>query len=454
MARNRPTPRRLWDNLGTALLAVVLSLVVWVNATYQNDRPREDIFPEAVPIQVQNVPSDLVVVNDPDEYVRVKIKAFESSWARLTANSFQATVDLQGLGEGLHTVPVEVTCNTDRTVSIISSQPEKLNVRLDHLRTETMDITVQMENRDDLPLGYAVGVPVVEPSTVTVEGAGSAVDRVAAVAAPVSLAGQRTALERTVDLFAVDEDGRRVNDVRLNPQTVTVQVNIEKKLNYREVAVRARTTGHPARGYFVSSVEVEPSTVTVVGPPTAIAEMSGLISTRDAVDVSGATRMLAERLELELPEGVSVLAEGERDPQTVLVTVGIDAVVGGTTVELPLQTRKLGDGLTAKLSVSSVDVILTGPAVLLDNLEIELLNAYVDLSGLGVGTHQVKTLVDIMVAKNPVLADIAVTSVSPAYVEADIQVAPTPTPEPTVTPDAAAETTPTPTSRSGSSTRS
>jgi YbbR domain-containing protein len=440
--------------LGTALLAVVLSLVVWVNATYQNDRPREDIFPEAVPIQVQNVPSDLVVVNDPDEYVRVKIKAFESSWARLTANSFQATVDLQGLGEGLHTVPVEVTCNTDRTVSIISSQPEKLNVRLDHLRTETMDITVQMENRDDLPLGYAVGVPVVEPSTVTVEGAGSAVDRVAAVAAPVSLAGQRTALERTVDLFAVDEDGRRVNDVRLNPQTVTVQVNIEKKLNYREVAVRARTTGHPARGYFVSSVEVEPSTVTVVGPPTAIAEMSGLISTRDAVDVSGATRMLAERLELELPEGVSVLAEGERDPQTVLVTVGIDAVVGGTTVELPLQTRKLGDGLTAKLSVSSVDVILTGPAVLLDNLEIELLNAYVDLSGLGVGTHQVKTLVDIMVAKNPVLADIAVTSVSPAYVEADIQVAPTPTPEPTATPDAAAETTPTPTSRSGSSTRS
>lgn len=444
MAKNRPTPRRLWDNLGTALLALVLSLVVWVNATYQNDRPREGFFPESVPIQIQNVSPDLVVVNDPDEFVRVKIKAFESSWSRLTANSFQATVDLQGLGEGLHTVPIEIVCTTDRTVSIISSQPEKLNVRLDRQRTETLDVTVEMQNRDDLPLGYAIGVPEVEPKTVTVEGASEAVDRIAAVAAPVSLAGQRSPLERTVDVYALDENGRRVNGVRLDPQAVTVRLNIEKRLNYREVAVRARTTGHPARGYFVSSVEVEPSTVTVVGPPTAIAEMSGLISTKDAVDVSGATRMLAERLELELPEGVSVYTEGENDPQTVLITVGIDAVVGGTTVEIPLQARKLGDGLTAKLSVSTVDVILTGPSVLLDNLEIELLDAYVDLSGLGVGTHQVKTLVDILVAKDPMLADIAVTSVSPAYVEADIQQAPTPTPEPTTTLEPTADATPTP----------
>ena len=453
MVKRTPRQRRIWDNVGTALLALVLSLVVWVNATYQNDRPREGYLPESVPIQVQNVAPDLVVVNDPDEFVRVKIKAFESSWSRLTTNSFQAIVDLEGLGEGLHTVPVEVTCNTDRTVSIISSQPEKLNVRLDYLRTETMDIAVQLENPDDLPLGYAAGVPEVEPSSVTVEGAEAAVDRVAAVVAPISLAGQRSPLDRTVDLYAIDGDGRRVNGVRLNPQSVAVRLNIEKKLNYREVAVRARTTGHPARGYFVSSVEVEPSTVTVVGPLSAIAEMSGLISTREAVDVSGATRMLAERLELELPEGVSVLAEGDRDPQTVLVTVGIDAVVGGTTVEIPLQARKLGDGLSAKLSVSTVDVILTGPSVLLDNLEIELLDAYVDLSGLGVGTHQVKTLVDILVAKNQMLADIAVTSVSPAYVEADIQIAPTPTPEPTAELEPSAEETALPGARTGSASR-
>lgn len=434
----------MWDNLGTAVLAVILSMVVWVNATYQNDRPREGYLAESVPIQVQNVPPGLVVVNAPDEYVRVKIKAFESSWARLTANSFQAVVDLEGLSEGLHTVPIELTCNTDRTVSIISSQPEKLNVRLDHLKQESLDITVQMENRDDLPLGYAVGIPVVEPERVTIEGAGAAVDSVATVVASVSLSGQREALERTVDLQAFGEDGRRVNGVRLNPQAVTVRIDIERKLNYREVAVRARTTGHPSRGYFISSVEVEPSTVTVVGPPAAIAEMTGLVATKGPVDVSGATRMLAERLELELPEGVSVLAEGGRDPQTVLVTVGIDAVAGGTTVEVPLQTRKLGDGLTAKLSVQSVDVILTGPAVLLDNLEIDLLDAYVDLGGLGTGTHQVKTLVDILVAKNESLADIAVTSVSPAYVEADIQEAPTPTPEPTDTPGARTTATPRP----------
>jgi len=447
MAKSTMRGNKLLDDLGTALLALVLAVVVWVNATYQSDKPREGFLPDSVPIQIQNVSPGLVIANDPEDYVRVRIKAFESSWSGLTANSFQATVDLQGLDEGLHTVPIKVTCNTDRTVSIISTQPEKLSVQLDRLREQVMEVNVQLVDREDLPLGYAVGIPEVEPETVSVQGASSAVDRVASVAAVVSVAGQRTPLERLVDLQPLDEEGNRVNGVRLDPASVTVRINIEKKLNYREVAVRARTTGHPARGYFISSVEVEPATVTVVGPPAAIAEMPGLVSTREAVDVSGATRMVAERLELDLPEGVSVLSEGGADPQTVLVTVGIDAVIGGTTVELPLQTRKLGEGLAAKLSVSTVDVILTGPAVLLDNLEIDLLDAYVDLSGLGVGTHQVKTLVDILVAKNPALADITVTSISPAYVEASIELAPTPTPEPTP------GGTPTPATRAGASTR-
>ena len=88
MAKSTTRQRRVWDNLGTAVLAVILSMVVWVNATHQNDRPREGYLAESVPIQVQNVPPGLVVSNAPDEYVRVKIKALESSWAPPTAQSF------------------------------------------------------------------------------------------------------------------------------------------------------------------------------------------------------------------------------------------------------------------------------------------------------------------------------------------------------------------------------
>jgi YbbR domain-containing protein len=425
--------QRLRDDLGTALLALVLSLVVWVNATYQSDKPHEDVFPQPIPIEVLNPPSGLTVTKNSDETVRVSIKAFNSSWSSLAASSFRATVDWKGLAEGVHRVPIKVTCS-DRSVTIVSTQPESVYVQFERLVKEAVEVKVDIQDKDALPLGYAIEPPEVDPRFVSVEGAASVVERVKALVVSVSLMGQRTAVERVVEPRPVDENGKAVNNVKLSPQTVKVKFDIQKKLNYREVAVRARTRGNPARGYFVSSVNVEPATVTVFGPPAAVAAMPGLVSVKGEVDVTGATRMFAQRMDLALPEGVSVFSEQQGDPQQVLVTVEIDAVKGGTTVELPLQVRKLQDGLVAKLSVPAVDVILTGPAVLLDDLNVNLLEAYVDLGGLGVGTHQVRTVVDILVSKNPKLVDLVVTSISPEYVEADIRETPPPTATPTLSP--------------------
>jgi len=425
--------RKLWDNLSTALLAVGLALVVWVNATYQSDRPGEDLFPEPIPIQVLNAPTGLTVTNDADQYVSVRIKAFSSSWASLTASNFSATTDWSGLTEGVHPVAVKVTCS-DPTVTIVSTQPESIYVRLERLRKEFISVTVELEDMDDMPLGYAIASPQVDPELVGVEGPESAVGRVARIVAAISLAGQRTSIDRMVELRPLDEDGKLAAGVTLTPDTVRVRLEVEKSLNYREVAVRARTKGEPARGYFISSVDVDPDTVTVVGPPAVIASMAGLVSVKGEVDVAGATRMVAERLELDLPEGVSVLTEEKSDQPKVLVTVGIDAVTGGTTVELPLRATRLGEGLMVRLSVPMVDVILKGPAVLLDDLETDFLDAYVDLRGLGVGRHQVRTLVDIRVPQDSELRNLAVTSILPEYVEADISQIPTPTPTRTATP--------------------
>jgi len=432
---SRGAHRRVGD-VGTAILSVILSLIVWVNATYQSDRPRQDSFPQLVPINVIGTPEGLIVTNDHEDYVRLELIAFESSWSSLNLSNFRATVDLSGLSEGRQqSVPVRVTC-TDRTVTISKRQPELLSIDLEKLAKNAVEVKVEIADRDELPLGYAIDPPEVEPQFANVEGPASAVGRVSSLVASVSVLGQRTAVEAKVEPKPLDADGKPVTSVKVLPSQVTVRFDIQKRLNYREVAVHARTKGNPARGYFVSSVNVEPSTVTVVGPPATIANMPGLVSTKEEVDVTGATRMIAERLDLELPAGVSVLLDnGQTQRQQVLVMVGVDPVIGGITVEVRLQTKKLSEGLSAKLSVPAVDVILRGPSIVLDELQVQLLDAHVDLSGLGPGTHQVRTLVDILVDKNPKLADLVVTSISPAYVEADIKLAePTPEPSPFPTP--------------------
>lgn len=432
--------RRVLDGVGTVVLALILGVIVWVNATYQSDRPREDLFPEPIPVQVLGAPSGSVATNDPVQNVSVRIRAFSSSWATLTADDFSATADWGGLTEGMHPVPIKVACS-DRTTTIMSVHPRTAYVRLESIKKELKDVAVELLDRDEVPLGYRVYSPDVDPDLVSVEGPASVVDRVARVAASVSLLNQRASIDRVVELTPVDEDGRPVTGVALSPQAASVRVAIEKKQNYREVAVRARTKGQPARGYFVSGVSVVPATVTVVGPPGIIDTMAGLVDTKDEVDVTSATRMIAERAELDLPVGVSTLGAAEGEPAEVLVTVEIDAVTGGTTVELRLDTRRLQDGLIARPSVSIVDVILVGPSVLLDELQTDLLEAYVDLGGLGVGTHQVKPSVRIVVAQDSKLRDIVVKDISPKYVQVDIS--PPPTSTPTLTPTATPTWTPT-----------
>jgi len=426
---------RLWDHVGTAAIALVLAVIVWVNAVQQNDPPRQAFFPTPVPIEIVNLPVGLTIINDPAHETRVNIKAFESTWETLTVSNFRATVDLSGLGQGLHTVAVDVICSNP-TVTILGAQPQELYIELEPLARREMEVTVRLDNQADLPLGYVLGEPRVRPLVVTVVGPASHVANVSSVVAPVNLAGRRDTIDMSVDLRAVDATGAVIDRVRLEPPTAELLLNIEQRQNYREVAVLARTTGQPARGYYVSSLEVEPATVTVVGPPGIIATMPGLVQTETPIDVTGATRTIVERANLALPEGVAVYSQTGAEDRQVLVTVDIDAVIGGTTVEVPLRARRLKEGYGVSLSVPSVDVILTGPSVVLDELVIDLIDAYVDCAGLEAGTHQLKTIIELRVEQNPQLADLVVTSISPAFVEADIRPIPgaSPTPGPTVPP--------------------
>jgi len=435
--------RKIWDDIGTAVLALVLAIIVWVNATYQADRPREDMFGTAVPIEVLGAPVGLVATNNPTTEVQIKIKAFSSSWDVLSVTDFSVTADWTGLEPGMHAVPVNATCS-DRTTTIIDVHPSTVYVRLEEVKKEPKEVAVELLNRDNVPIGYRVYAPIIEPALVTVDGPASAVDRVANLRVSLSLLGQSTSIDRVVEPVPIDDQGQLVTGVTLSPKEVRVQVTVEKKQNYREVVVRARTVGQPAKGYFVIGVDVVPASITVVGPPTVIDAMGGLVDTMSEIDITGATRLTAARMELDLPEGVTVLGAQEGQVYTVLVTVGVDAVTGGTTVELPLTIRKVQEGLVPKLSVPAVDVILTGPSVLLDELQTDLLEAYVDLTGLGEGVHQVKPAVDIVAAQDSDLRNLVVKDISPKLIEVTLSKLPTATPIPTNTPTSTSTLVPTP----------
>ncbi|MBC7250317.1 MAG: hypothetical protein H5T62_08525 [Anaerolineae bacterium] len=422
--------RRLINNLGSGILALALATIVWIVAVNEENPISEDFFQEPIPIQVVNKADDLYLFgNIEGETVRVRIRAPRTSWDSLTAAKFEAKLDLTGLPPGRHDLPIEVTC-ADRAVRIIEVSPATMLVRLEPIISRQVPVEINVLGAP--ALGYSRRTQEVTPEQVKVSGPESMVQQVERASAEIYLRGsEKETLEREVHLSARDANGDPVGWVKLEPPTASVRIPIEQQHGFKEVAVRAVITGQVRSGYWVSSVSVEPTTVTIIGSPAALKQIPGYVETT-AIDVSGAEESISQRVPLALPNGVAVLGE-----QAVTVKVNVTAIQGGLTVQRELVIQGLEDGYQARPSPDTVDVILSGPLPKLEALRQGDVVVILNLFGLEEGTHQVTP---------KVLApeDIVVESVLPATIEVLIArgALPTFTPTPVVTPTPTATPTP------------
>jgi YbbR domain-containing protein len=189
---------------------------------------------------------------------------------------------------------------------------------------------------------------------------------------------------------------------------------------YRDVAVKVIVQGQVANGYLLTKLSVFPPIVTVYSTdPKLVNELPGVVETQP-LELRGASDDISTRLALELPSGVSVVGE-----QSVQVQVGIEPIISNLTLSnIKVEVVGLGDGLTALVSPIEVDIILSGPAPLLDSLLLQDIRVTIDVTDLGAGVYQLTPKVEILVA------DITVETVLPNTVEATLSPGVTPTPTP------------------------
>ena len=75
----QPPARRPWmEYLSSGLLALLLAIVVWVMAVYEQDPPRTDVF-RGVSIQYVNIGEGLVRMDNVEERVSVQLRARAAS---------------------------------------------------------------------------------------------------------------------------------------------------------------------------------------------------------------------------------------------------------------------------------------------------------------------------------------------------------------------------------------
>jgi YbbR domain-containing protein len=355
-------------------------LIVWLIAINQENPLIQDTYGERIPVTVRGLPETLLPLQDlNNQSVSVEVQAPRSSWDDLDVGDFSAYIDLTGLGAGIHDVDVKAEVLLDPRVQIESVQPSQLRVQLDPVIEK--QVPVRVDIMDSTAFGYDWQPPVYEPISVTVRGPATQVDQVTSARAEVFLRNAKSQVERLQAVAAQNSQGQPVPRVETSPQMVRVVVPVEQWPGRKEVAVRVSLAGQPAAGYRLSTVRANPSTVVLLGSTDVLAEVPGFVETAP-ISLTSATSEIQQRVQLLLPENVSVL-----DGETVDVTASITPVEGGTTVHQEPVLQGVGPGLQANVAIETVDVILSGPLPLLESLGPDDTFVILDLTGLLPGNH-------------------------------------------------------------------
>jgi len=206
-------PRIYWR-----LFSLALAVIFWLLAAGEGDLGgTERVF--SLPLSARNLPADQAVV-DPLPVVRVRLRGLSPILA-LVENDLQAVIDLSGAEEGQGSYTVEVPAPVG--VEVVSITPERVSVRTEQVLAAQFPVRVAL--LDVYPRALVHNVTP-NPAQVVVTAPRSLLGQVDQVAAYISVGDREGGFTAVVPLTAIDKAGRPLSSVQIDPQQVTVAVEL------------------------------------------------------------------------------------------------------------------------------------------------------------------------------------------------------------------------------------
>lgn len=343
---------RIFDNIGLKLLAVFISILLWLVVLNVSDPVRTNTYND-VPIRVENGDT---ITNQGKVYdlrdaktVSVVVSAKRSILDSLDKDNFSAVIDLSrmDLESGVATVRVESNKYSE-SIESMKSKTEYVDVAIEDMMRKQFFITPIVTGEPEE--GYVIGDVNTAENIVRISGAESVVSSIKKVTAEVSVSGLSRSINTSVDLKLYDEDGNQIKDFNLTKNISTVAVSAQI-LETKEVSLAANNyIGEPADGYaVVGDMTLSQQSVLIAGKSANLAALNALEIPPTAMNVDGLTETTEFEVDLNryLPDGI-ILADAE-SAGTIVVTVPIEQMMT-RKMELPtnlIEIKNVPEGYKA-----------------------------------------------------------------------------------------------------------
>ena len=387
--------KTLTKNLGFKILAVVFAFILWL-VVYNTDDPTITVsYTTNVTVENASAVTDMnkcyEVLNGTNT-VSFAVTAKRSVLNKLEDTDFTAVADMNRMivnedGDKAN-VPIEITSKRSNSSLKYNGKNKYLEVSLEDLMKRRFIITADTSGK--VADGYALGeVTVTNPNVLNVSGPASIVNKIDSVVATIDVDGMSMNLSDNVIPALYDADGQEIDTTKLKLSNTTVTI-FAKILSVKEIPLVFSTSGVPYGDNRVVEISSKPETIKFKGSSTTLKPLSSLNIPGDVLNVSGASEDITTTIDISeyLPDGVELVNASDA---TVTVTVRIEAY---ELKKFNLSTSQINvNGLDSNYDLSfdqsTVAVTVSGLKNDLNKLNTRQLSASIDVTDLGVGTHQV-----------------------------------------------------------------
>jgi YbbR domain-containing protein len=188
--------RRRRKNLRYAVLAIVISLILWSIAHGSSSVERG----YDIPLVFQNLPDTLVITEKSDEEINVRVLGSRVALRNVSPSKMEYVVDVSVAKAGRTVHEVDVSrLDMPRGVRIVSRSPAQIDVRFEPRGRRIVRIRPDLEGEP--AEGFVLTSVEVDPPRVWLTGARSRVVRLSEVVTePIDVSGLDAPVERQVKL--------------------------------------------------------------------------------------------------------------------------------------------------------------------------------------------------------------------------------------------------------------
>jgi YbbR domain-containing protein len=375
------------------ILSLVLALLLYSSVSHTGSNKLTDVYVpgEQTTATITNIPvkayydtENLVVSGIPNTVdMTIKGPITHVQTAKALRN-FEVYVDLTNAKIGRQKVKLQVKDLSDRLKATI--KPATINVTVQEKITKEFKVDAEF-NVNQIEDGFAADQPVVEPKRVKITGAKSEIDRIAYVKAVVEDDKPlKDTITREARVQVLDRD---LNKLAVVVQPAAVKVTIPIKETNKTVPINIVQKGTPPTGVTISSISLDTKQAVISGSDDILKNTN---SVRVEVDVSKITDNTTLTLPVIISNGVTKVT-----PQLVKATVTVNKQGEKTISGVPIKMKGLAPNNTAEITDPAnqmISLIVDGPSAALNTMGPGDFSAYIDLSNLDAGSHDVDIHID------------------------------------------------------------